>query len=103
MDVDWQGKVHRPEGIQAEKSERLGLQCTDLIKINITVILDGYKFQDTQKNVYNEMGVSAEDANEPVFIFDDSATSFGLTVFQTFINSASPQSKFDVPNICEQN
>lgn len=60
-------------------------------------------FQDTQTNVYNEMGVSAENANEPVFIFDDSATSFGLTVFQTFINSASPPSKFDVPKICEQN
>ena len=59
--------------------------------------------QDTQTNVYSEMGVSAENANDPIFIFDDSATSFGLTVFQTFMNTAAPSSKFDVPEICKQN
>ena len=59
--------------------------------------------QDTETNVYSEMGVSAENANDPIFIFDDSASSFGLTVFQTFINSASPSSKFEVPEICKQN
>jgi hypothetical protein len=69
-----------------------------IIKLNFDI-----NFQDTQKNVYSEMGVSAENANDPVFIFDDSATSFGLTVFQTFINTASPPSKFDVPKSCEKN
>ena len=60
--------------------------------------------QDTQNNVYNEIGVSVEDANNPVFIFDDSSSSssFGVTVFQTFINSAAAPTLFDIPKICSE-
>ena len=46
--------------------------------------------------------MSVEDANHPVFIFDDSATSgsFGVTVFQTFIHGAPPLTKFNPPESC---
>lgn len=59
--------------------------------------------QDTESGIYSEMGVSTEDANELVFIFDDSKTSssiFGLSVFETFVNSPPPDDKFDIPQMC---
>ena len=55
--------------------------------------------QDSQNNVYHEMGVSVKNANNPVYIFDESPPSFGVTVFQTFTNGAVSPTKFDVPNI----
>ena len=47
--------------------------------------------QDTQNNVYNEIGVSAKNVDRPVFVFEESSESFEVTVFQTFRSSvASP-------------
>ena len=61
--------------------------------------------QNTQIGVYNEVGMSVEDSNKLVFVFDDplSSTSsdlFGLTVFETFENGPPPPSVFEVPEIC---
>ena len=59
--------------------------------------------QDTENGIYSEMGVSTENANELVFIFDDSQTSsspFGLSVFETFVNGPPPDGKFDIPQKC---
>ena len=59
--------------------------------------------QDTEKGTYSEMGVSTEDANQLVFIFNDSQTSsspFGLSVFETFVNGPPPDDKFNIPQMC---
>lgn len=58
-------------------------------------------FQDTQNDVYNEIGVSVKNANRPMFIFEESSKSFEVTVFETFKNGpgvASP-TKYDIPKI----
>ena len=55
--------------------------------------------QDTQNNVYNEIGVSAKNVNRPVFIFEESSESFEVTVFQTFRDSVASPNKFDIPKI----
>ena len=55
--------------------------------------------QDTQNNVYNEIGVSAKNANRPVFIFEESSESFEVTVFQTFRSSVASSTTFDIPEI----
>ena len=61
--------------------------------------------QNTQIGVYSEVGVSVENFNKLVFLFDDplsstSSDSFGLTVFETFVNGPPPASVFEVPKLC---
>ena len=61
--------------------------------------------QDTKIGVHSELGVSVEDFNKLVFLFDDplsltSSDQFGLTMFETFVNSPPSANVFEVPKIC---
>ena len=43
--------------------------------------------------------MSAKDAKVPVYVFEESSSSFEVTMFHTFTSGAASPNRFDVPRI----